>query len=498
MAFEKKQYDVVLIEPPNKYLVERWDQPNYPAIGVAYIGNYLKKNTNITPAIIDGKLGRKTIQQTIDEVIALKPKIVGISGMTHIVNVCAFISSEIKKKLPNTITVLGGFHATFLPAKTLKEFPTFDYVSVGESEVAWSKFANAILNKTGSTENIKGIWYEKNGNVVSMGRGEIPATLDELGEPGWHLFDQDIINKYCGDIPIIGMRGCPFSCNFCSRPYGQIVRLRSPKLIVDEIEKNQKRYGISYFDFWDETFTVNKPHTQELCREIIKRKLNIQFFCQTHANTFDLETAKLMKEAGCNHAGLGVESGNDEILIKMKKGAKKENILRARSILKEVGIRTCCFLIIGHPNETYKSIFDTIRFAAKVNCEETAIGIMVPYPGTEIYDMALKGEGGYVKMSFNWDDYNKQLGNAIELKNISRRQLEIFQLVAYFWLYVVNGKWKEIYKMMTKTGNKQQNAWKLALSTLLKIIDPKQKITKKWFANKKINTNKNLKYSQFH
>ena len=294
------------------------------------------------------------------------------------------------------------------------------------------------------------------------------------------------------------MRGCPFSCNFCSRPYGQIVRLRSPKLIVDEIEKNQKRYGISYFDFWDETFTVNKPHTQELCREIIKRKLNIQFFCQTHANTFDLETAKLMKEAGCNHAGLGVESGNDEILIKMKKGAKKENILRARSILKEVGIRTCCFLIIGHPNETYKSIFDTIRFAAKVNCEETAIGIMVPYPGTEIYDMALKGVGGYVKMSFNWDDYNKQLGNAIELKNISRRQLEIFQLVAYFWLYVVNGKWKEIYKMMTKTGNKQQNAWKLALSTLLKIIDPKQKITKKWFVNKKINTNKNLKYSQFH
>ena len=72
MAFEKKQYDVVLIEPPNKYLVERWDQPNYPAIGVAYIGNYLEKNTNITPAIIDGKLGRQTIQNTIDEAIALK------------------------------------------------------------------------------------------------------------------------------------------------------------------------------------------------------------------------------------------------------------------------------------------------------------------------------------------------------------------------------------------------------------------------------------------
>ena len=108
MAFEKKQYDVVLIEPPNKYLVERWDQPNYPAIGVAYIGNYLKKNTNITPAIIDGKLGRKTIQQTIDEAIALKPKIVGISGMTHIVNVCAF-----KEKVPKTKQILNTKRVIF-------------------------------------------------------------------------------------------------------------------------------------------------------------------------------------------------------------------------------------------------------------------------------------------------------------------------------------------------------------------------------------------------
>ena len=487
MSFDKLQYDVVLVETPTKYVVERYDQPNYPAIGVAYVGNYLEKNVGITPAIIDAKLGRKTIEETIKYVVALKPKIVGLSSMTHNIKVAAYIAFEIKKYLPDTITVMGGFHATFLPEQTLKEFPTFDYVSVGESEVAWLKFVDAILNNNGSPKDIKGMWYEKNGKITKMGRGEIPETLDELGEPGWHLFDQEIIHKYAGEMPIMAMRGCPFSCNFCSRPYGQLVRLRSSKLIVDEIEKNQKRYNINFFNFWDETFTINKLHTKALCQELIKRKLNIEFWCQTHANTFDLETAKLMKEAGCYYAGLGVESGNDEILKKMNKGAKKENILRAREILKEVNIRTCCFLIFGHPFETYKSIIDSIKFASKVNCEETQIGIMVPYPGTEIYDMALKGEGGYVKMSIDWDDYNKQMGNAVELKNISRKKLEMLQLVAYFWLYIVNGRWSDLYKMVKASGfspggGSGPNIWRLILSIIMKVLGI-QKLAKKMFMN---------------
>ena len=198
-----------------------------------------------------------------------------------------------------------------------------------------------------------------------------------------------------------------------------------------------------------------------------------------------LETAKLMKQAGCDITGFGIESGNDELLKQMKKGAKKENILNAIKIMKQVKIRTCAFFIFGHPNETYKSIFDSIKFASKVNCEEVAIGIMVPYTGTEIYNMALKGEGGYVKMSIDWDDYNKQLGNAVELKNISRRKLELLQLAAYFWLYVVNGRWADIYKLFTSSSNRGNNVWKLIISIFVKIIDPSQRITKKWFTNSK-------------
>ena len=132
MAFVNQFYDVVLVETPAEHLVEANDQPPYPAIGVAYIGNYLEKACSITPAVIDPRLGRMTVRETVDQVISMKPKILGLSSMTYNVGVAARISEEVKKHLPGVVTVLGGFHAAALPEETLREYPTFDFVGVVE------------------------------------------------------------------------------------------------------------------------------------------------------------------------------------------------------------------------------------------------------------------------------------------------------------------------------------------------------------------------------
>ena len=482
MAFDKETYDVVLIETPSMYVIERYDQPPFPDIGTAYIGNYLEQHSGISVAIIDAKLSRYDINQTIEKALELQPKIVGISSMTHLVKTAARISDSLKKHLPELTTVLGGYHATFLPGETVNEFPTFDFICAGEGEIAFNELCEKILKHDKNIYDIKGMWNITNGIVKDNGRGEIPKTLDELGVPGWHLFDQDIMKRYTTEFPLMTMRGCPFSCNFCSRPYGQIVRKRTPKLIVDEIENNLKSYNVEYIEFWDETFTVNKEHTRLICEEIISRNLTIKWRCQTHANTLNKEIVALMKRAGCVLGAFGVESGNDEILANMGKGASKKRIINARNFFKDAGITTCSFFIFGHPNETINSIWDTIKFATKLDCEETAIGIMVPYPGTEIYDMAKKGENGYVKMSFDWDDYNKQLGNAVELVTISRRKIELMQLSAYFWLYIVNGRLKDIYRMIKVSGN--HNIWRLVFSIILKIIFPKS--SKRFFKKKSL------------
>ncbi|NQU62180.1 MAG: cobalamin B12-binding domain-containing protein [Rhodospirillales bacterium] len=468
MAFQNDHYDVVLVQPPAESRREHWDTPDYPAIGIAYVGAWLETEAGITPAIVDAKLARLDLTETIDLIVSLGPRVVGLSAMTHMIDGASDLAQGIKARLPEAKMVLGGFHGTFLPERTKREFPVFDYIVVGEGEMAFAALTQKILAGE-EPENINGLCYEKNGDIVTIGRGDVPETLDELGEPAWHLFDPEALAKYARVVPVMSQRGCPFFCNFCSRPYGRTVRLRTPELVVDEIERNLKRLGATYADFYDETFTVNKPHTRGICEGLIKRGLsqNLLWKCMAHANTVDRDLVHLMRKAGCDLVGFGVETGNKEILASMQKGVTKERTMAARMLFKEAGIPTQAFFLMGHPNESKKSLFDTMMFAIRMNAEESAIGIMVPYPGTEVWEMATKGEGGYKKLSGSWRDYNKQLGNAVELENVSRRQLEIFQIATYILVFVVNFRALDLLRMIGEH-------WRLALPMLWKAIAPKR------------------------
>jgi radical SAM superfamily enzyme YgiQ (UPF0313 family) len=467
MAFLKDQYDVVLVYPPAEVILEIYDLPDFPAIGIAYVGNHLEQHAGITPALIDARLSRFSVEETINQIVALKPRIVGISAMTSMIITADKVIRGVKERLPNVKTVLGGFHATFLPEHTLNEFPSFNYLAVGESEQSFTELVERLLDGQ-DCHGIPGIWFKDENEIAASGRGKIPPTLDELGEPGWHLYDSEVMAEYVKSLPVMSQRGCPFSCTFCSRPYGQLVRKRTPELVVDEIQRNVDRFGVGKIHFYDETFTVDKRHTASICEGLIERELpsRLSFTSMVHANTIDLSLAKLMKQAGCVYVGYGVESGDDDIIKQMKKGVTKERVIRARKILLEAGITTMGYFMVGHPNETRKSVLRTIKFMVQLNPDVAAIGIVVPYPGTETWELARKGEGGYVNMSLNWADYNKQLGNAVELRNISRREIEFYQLLGYFLLYTLNFRFKDLFRIA-------RQHLPLLLSMIMKIAFPR-------------------------
>src|SRR4029077_9870528 len=113
----------------------------------------------------------------VEGIVARRPGVVGISAMTHMVKTAARIAAQVKSRLPETIAVLGGFHASFLPQRTLEEFPVFDYLVVGEGEIAFTRLVHD-LRERGTRPEIRGVWYA--GGPPS-GRGEIPPTLEELG-----------------------------------------------------------------------------------------------------------------------------------------------------------------------------------------------------------------------------------------------------------------------------------------------------------------------------
>jgi anaerobic magnesium-protoporphyrin IX monomethyl ester cyclase len=465
MAFPRAQYDIVLLYPPAEEILEIYDVPEFPNIGIGYVGAYLEAHGGVTPACIDARMSRLSLDETVERVVALEPKVLGLGAMTPMVLTAAEVARRVKERLPDVRTVLGGFHATFLPERTLEEFPSFDHVAVGESELSFCELVQRALAGE-ACEDIQGIWSRSVlGGVTRNGRGKIPPTLDELGAPGWHLFDRDDLREHCTTLPVMGVRGCPFACNFCSRPYGRKVRKRTPARIVDEIAHDVAEFGIGKLHFYDETFSVDHRHTEELCRDIIERGLDLEWTCTVHANTVDLELARLMKRAGCSYVGYGVESGDPEILKAMGKGVDRDRIIRARRILREADITTMGFFIFGHPNETRRSIWETIRFAVQLNPDVAAIGILVPYPGTETWELATRGEGGYRKLSPDWRDYNKQLGNAVELEAVPRREIEIYQLLGYTLIFLLNGRFRDFFTLA-------RQHFSLVVAVILKILLP--------------------------
>ncbi len=430
--------EVLLVNPPAEIVRECYDTPDYPAIGIGYVAGYLQSH-GVPCAVIDGKLARRTLADVIDEIVERGPRVLGLTAMTHMIVTAHKIAAVVKARSPRTTVVLGGFHGSFLPERTLREFPSFDHIVVGEGEIAFLKLVRAVQAGE-DPSGIQGVASREGEHVRLNGRGEIPEHLDELGMPAWELFPPAKM------YPVMSQRGCPFGCNFCSRPYGRKLRQRSVPHVIAEMKRNIERFGCTVTDFYDETFTVRKDYVADLCRAIVDEGIDrrVRFWAYVHANTIDVPTARLMKAANFTEVGFGVESGNLQIMRRMQKGVGPDDVLRAAGIFREAGLKFGAYFIIGHPHETEAAVRDTIRLAAKVNPDSVAFGLMVPYPGTEIWEMVTRGQGGYKLISVNWEDFNKQIGNALELENLPRKTMERLQLEAYLTVYLRNLRFREL------------------------------------------------------
>lgn len=448
---------VLLVNPPAEVVRECYDTPNYPAIGIAYLAGYLKSH-DVDVTVLDGKLARLTIGGAIRAIIDHCPRVLGLSAMTHEIATAAKIARAVRTACPDTTIVLGGFHGTFLPERTLGEFSAFDYIIVGEGEFACLDLVRAVFAGH-DPSNIQGVASRKlrdDGTLADIrlnGRAAVAQNLDDLGMPAWELFPQAEM------YPIMTQRGCPFGCNFCSRPYGRKVRRRSPAHVVAELTRSVEQFGCRHVDFYDETFTVRRDYVQGLCDAIIDAGLHkrLTFWSYVHANTIDLPTARKMKAAGFREVGFGVESGNPEIMKQMCKGVTHKDVINARDVFREAHLRFAAYFIIGHPNETKATVLDSIDLAVRLNPDSVAFGIMTPYPGTQIWEMATRGQGGYKMLSMKWQDFNKQIGSALELKTLPRRQMELLQLRAYLTVYLRNFRLREMFQAII--GNRKRIAF---------------------------------------
>jgi radical SAM superfamily enzyme YgiQ (UPF0313 family) len=221
-------------------------------------------------------------------------------------------------------------------------------------------------------------------------------NLDALPFPARDLLPMDkyipLPNQYKRKpvANLMALRGCPYQCTFCSANavFGCSLRMRSAQRVYDEIKQLVDTYGIREISFWDDTLTVNKKWLHELCDLIISNHLDITWSCYARVNTVDLDLLKKMKKAGCWNIFYGIESGNQELLDRIKKGITLDQIRNAVKLTKKAGIEVRGSFMIALPGETPEMAHKTIDFAIELDPDYAQFSITTPYPGTELFEQA--------------------------------------------------------------------------------------------------------------
>ena len=379
---------ICLVNPSNMFelvgndpVIIKDQQGVYPPLGLLYTSSYIKQQGRHWVDIIDCQAEEINHAECAERVVELKPDLVGLTAMTFTLVDCKLVIQEIRKRLPNVPIVVGGPHTAIFPEETLNPKGLgADYVIVGEGEITLNEFATDL-----EMGKVKGKIYRQ-ANFIK--------ELDDLPFADYDAVD---INNYYSvlaeetpSVTLFTSRGCPFSCAYCDRPaLGKGFRPQGAKRVVDEMESLEKR-GAKEIFFYDDTFSVSMKRVNEICDDIISRKLKIKWDIRTRVNVVNEELLKKMKIAGCERIHFGVESGNPRIVRTMNKGVSIKQVEDAFDICHRIGIKTLAYFMMGNPGETLDDVKDTLRLSQRIKPDFMQMTILSPFPATKYYLDALK------------------------------------------------------------------------------------------------------------
>lgn len=326
-----------------------------------------------------------------NDFISFSPDIIFISTTNgSIYEDLAFVA-KVKKLKKEIIVVLKGA-LFFNPEPQLfdeLDLSNVDYLIGGEVE-----FIIADLLQGSNLELIQGISYKKDGNWVSNNMVEFNFELDSIPFPARELMNNSLYVNPATNRPMATIstsRGCPSSCIYCISPIisGKNVRYRTPENVVQELKECVHKHNICDFFFKSDTFTINKEWVIQLCDLIINSELKgkINWVANSRVNTIDEEMLLKMKQAGCSVIALGIESGSDESLVRMKKGTNVEQNRKAVKLIKNFGLKTYGFYLIGFPWENKEHLEQTRNLIFELDTDFIELSITTPFKGCELYSM---------------------------------------------------------------------------------------------------------------
>ncbi len=314
------------------------------------------------------------------------------STATMAFNEDAATLGEFKKRNPRIKTAIFGSHPTFMPQYALAN-EAVDFCVREEPDYIVLELVKCLSAGNGAWKNIQGLAYrDEDGTPVINEKAPYIEDLDELPMLDTSMLPKDVdyFNPLIKRMPYMTMvtsRGCPAKCTFCTAPYfyGPRVRFMSPTRVVDEIEMHLGN-GYREIYFRDETFTVNNRRNLKIFDQIHERGLDFSWICNARVETVTKPLLEAMVRAGCHYIKFGVESGNQELLDRMKKGITLEQTRQAFQWCHEVGVDTHAHVMVGNPGETEETVQETIDFILEIDPTTVTFGLCSPYPGSELWD----------------------------------------------------------------------------------------------------------------
>lgn len=367
----------------------------YPPLGILYISAYLEQN-GFENSVFDSTFSEMENLKTL--ILDQRPEIIGIytNLMTklNVLKIIGFIKSE-----PGLSTriVLGGPEVRNHKEKFL-EYGA-DVIVFGEGEetmLELMKLWRAGNSKERETNSglytVDGIAFKDKGEVVVTAERMLIKDIDQLPLPSRSKIDLQLyFNAWkqrhgFSMVNVNTMRGCPYSCKWCSRAvYGSSYRRRSPKLVADEIEWLQLNYSFDMIWFVDDVFTINHKWLREFCAEIRIRSLRIRYEIITRSDRVDEDVISLLKESGCFRVWIGAESGSQKILDAMDRRVKVDQVRQTIQLVKASGMEAGTFIMLGYPGENESDIKETLQHLKYANPDRYTITVAYPIKGTPLF-----------------------------------------------------------------------------------------------------------------
>ncbi|MBI5572711.1 MAG: radical SAM protein [Desulfomonile tiedjei] len=334
------------------------------------------------------------------ELAEYRPDIVAIGSVSQNFGYAIEYARIAKEHGKNVL--VGGAHITLLPRSLTTHM---DVGVIGEGEQTFSELMELYLDQGGFPADrlakIKGIVYREDGQLVTTPPRPLIEKLDDIPHPKRSLIG------YRHDSYIMSSRGCPYNCSFCaSTKFWNSYRNASAEYLVEEIE-DLAAHGCTVIRVNDDLFASHKKRLQKVADLMVAQGLRekVGFGCLARANHVTKELVQLLKEMKVVSASMGLESGSERTLAYLKgKNVTVEDNERAVHLFKEAGIQTNGYFIIGAPDETEEEIMDTYRFIKRSPLDFIEILVLVPLPGTIIWQWAL--DRGLVSEDMDWNLLN--------------------------------------------------------------------------------------------